>query len=118
MLGREVSVDGGSFSTDVELQPGANLIDVDASAASRRPDFAVLRVVYEQRVSLPDVSGSDADSAKEQLEGLGLKVATDDAGGFFDSILPGDPKVCSMQPRAGTQVLPGSDVTLSVARDC
>ena len=42
----------------------------------------------------------------------------EDAGGFFDSLLPGDPKVCSMQPRAGTQVLPGSDVTLSVARDC
>ena len=119
MLGREVSVDGGSFSTDVELQPGANLIDVDASAASRRPDFAVLRVVYEQRVALPDVSGADADSAKEQLEGLGAEGRrSDDAGGFFDSILPGDPKVCSMQPRAGTQVLPGSDVTLSVARDC
>lgn len=118
VLGRDVSVDGGSFSTDVELQPGANLIDVDASAPSRRPDFAVLRVVYEQRVALPDVSGSDADSAQEQLEGLGLKVSMDDAGGFFDSILPGDPKVCSMQPRAGTQVLPGSDVTLSVARDC
>ena len=75
VLGREVSVDGGSFSTDVELEPGANLIDVDASAPSRRPDFAVLRVVYEQRVALPDVSGSDADAAQEQLEGLGLKVS-------------------------------------------
>ena len=90
----------------------------DASAPSRRPDFAVLRVVYEPRVALPDVSGSDADSAQEQLEGLGLKVSMEDAGGFFDSILPGDPKVCSMQPRAGAQVLPGSEVTLSVARDC
>ena len=69
-------------------------------------------------MALPDVSGSDADTAQEQLEGLGLKVSMDDAGGFFDPILPGDPKVCSMQPRAGAQVLPGSDVTLSVARDC
>ncbi len=118
VLGRDVSVDGGSFSTDVELQPGANLIDVDASAARRRPDFAVLRVVYEQRVALPDVAGDDADSAQEQLEGLGLEVTFDDAGGFFDSILPGDPKVCTMQPRAGAQVLPGATVALSVARDC
>ena len=41
-----------------------------------------------------------------------------DNGGFFDPILPGDPKVCEMQPGAGAQVLPGSEVTLLVARDC
>ena len=69
-------------------------------------------------MALPDVGGSDADTAQEQLEGLGLKVSTQDAGGFFDSLLPGDPKVCSMRPRAGAQVLPGSEVALSVARDC
>jgi hypothetical protein len=118
VLGRDVSVDGGSFSTDVDLEPGANLIDVDASAPRRRPDFAVLRVVYEQRVALPDVAGGDADSAQEQLEGLGLTVSMRDDGGFFDSILPGDPKVCAMDPEPGTQVMPGSEVTLSVARDC
>lgn len=118
VLGRDVSVDGGSFSTDVDLEPGANLIDVDASAPSRRPDFAVLRVIYEQRVALPDVVAGDADAAQEQLEGLGLDVAMQHDGGFFDSILPGDPKVCAMDPEAGTQVLPGSEVTLTVARDC
>ena len=69
-------------------------------------------------MALPDVAGDDADSAQEQLEGLGLEVTFDDAGGFFDSILPGDPKVCTMQPRAGAQVLPGATVALSVARDC
>ena len=42
----------------------------------------------------------------------------EDAGGFFDPILPGDPKVCELSPRAGAQVLPGSEVTLRVARDC
>ena len=38
--------------------------------------------------------GTDADAAQEQLEGLGLNVSKQDAGGFFDPLLPGDPKVC------------------------
>ena len=118
VLGREVAVDGGEFRTEVELVPGSNLIDVAASASGRRPDFASLRVVFEARVAVPDVVGRDADTAREELEGLGLEVQTDDAGGLLDPILPGDPKVCEMEPAAGAQVLPGSDVTLRVARDC
>ena len=55
---------------------------------------------------------------QEQLEGLGLKVRTENGGGFLDPLLPGDPKVCELRPRAGAQVLPGSEVTLRVARDC
>jgi Glucodextranase, domain B/PASTA domain len=118
VLGQDVSVAGGRFATRVDLEPGANLIDVAASAGGRRPDFAALRVVFEQRVALPDVVGRDADTAREELEGLGLEVATEDAGGFLDPILPGDPKVCAMEPEAGAQVLPGSAVTLLTARDC
>jgi hypothetical protein len=118
VLGRDVAVDGGRFVTAVDLEPGANLIDVAASANGRRPDFAALRVVFEQRVALPDVVGRDADTAQEELEGLGLEVGTEDAGGFLDPLLPGDPKVCEMQPEAGTRVLPGSGVTLRTARDC
>ena len=118
VLGREIAVDGGSFRTEVALEPGANLIDVAASANGRRPDFAALRVVREERVALPDVVGRDADAAQEELEALGLTVETDDAGGFLDPLLPGDPSVCDMQPGAGEQVLPGTAVTLLVARDC
>ena len=118
VLGRDVAVDGGEFRTDVELEPGANLIDVAASANGRRPDFAAVRVVFEERVVLPDVVGRDADTAQEELEGLGLDVRTDDAGGFLDSILPGDPKVCAMEPEPGARVLPGTEVTVRVARDC
>ena len=118
VLGREVPVDGGSFRAEVPLEPGANLIDVAAERRGRRPDFAVARIVREVRLPVPDVGGSDADTAQEQLEGLGLEVAIEDAGGFFDPILPGDPKVCEQQPAAGTQVLPGSEVMLLVARDC
>ena len=119
VLGSEVDVqDDGRFSTEVTLEPGANLIDVAGSARGRRPDFAALRVVREQRVVLPDLVGRDADTAQEELEGLGLKVAAEDAGGFFDPLLPGDPKVCTMAPEAGEQVLPGTEVTLRVAREC
>ena len=116
--GHDVDVDAGSFSTTVALEPGVNLIDVAAGARGRRPDFAVTRVVREVRLPIPDVVGKDADSATEQLDGLGLNVRSEDAGGFLDPLLPGDPKVCETRPRPGAQVLPGSDVTLLVARDC
>jgi len=118
VLGSDVDVEDGRFSTEVALEPGANLIDVAGSARGRRPDFAALRVVREQRVALPDLVGRDADTAQEELEGLGLEVATEDAGGFFDPLLPGGPKVCTMAPEAGAQVLPGTEVTLGIARDC
>ena len=118
VLGNDVSVEGGRFTAEVALEPGANLIDVAASAEGRRADFAAMRIVREQRVPLPDVVGDDADTAEDQLAGLGLDVVKRDNGGFFDPILPGDPKVCEMQPGAGAQVLPGSEVTLLVARDC
>jgi glucodextranase-like protein/PASTA domain-containing protein len=118
VLGRDVAVDGGSFSAEVPLEPGANLIDVSAGARGRRPDFAVARIVREVRVPVPDLVGADADTAQDQLEGLGLTVRLENAGGFLDPILPGDPKVCDLRPRPGAQVLPGSEVTLLVARDC
>jgi hypothetical protein len=118
VLGRDVAVDGGEFRSEVELEPGSNLIDVAASANGRRPDFAALRVVFEARVALPDVVGRDADTAQEELEGLGLEVEAEDAGGLLDPILPGDPTVCDMEPEAGAEVLPGSTVTVRVARDC
>ena len=47
-----------------------------------------------------------------------MNVVAEDGGGFFDPLLPGDPKVCEQEPRPGTHVLPGSEVTLLVARDC
>ena len=118
VAGRDVPVEAGRFSTEVVLEPGVNLIDVAAGARGRRPDFAVMRVVREVRLPVPGLLGDDVDKAQEQLEGLGLTARIEDAGGFFDPILPGDPKVCEQRPRPGTQVAPGSEVTLRVARDC
>jgi len=118
VLGKDVGVESGRWHAEVPLEPGANLVDVAASADGRRTAFASLRIVLEVRVTVPDVTGDDADSAQDQLEGLGLDVAMEDAGGFLDPLLPGDPKVCSIKPNPGTEVLPGSSVTLAVARDC
>ena len=118
VLGKDVGVESGRWHAEVPLEPGANLIDVAASASGRRPDFEAMRVVREERVAVPDVIGIDADTAQDQLEGLGLKVRLEDAGGFFDPILPGDPKVCESDPGPGAQVLPGSRVSLQVARNC
>ena len=118
VLGEDIGVEAGRWHAEVPLEPGANLVDVAASADGRRPDFASLRIVLEVRVTIPDLLGADADSAQDQLEGLGLEVSTQDGGGFFDPILPGDPKVCATEPRAGAEVLPGAEVTLLVAREC
>lgn len=118
VLGEDVGVEAGRWHAEVPLDPGANLVDVAASAGGRRPDFASLRIVLEVRVTVPDLVGADADSAQNQLEGLGLKVTMEEGGGFFDPILPGDPAVCATDPQAGAEVLPGAGVTVVVARDC
>ena len=118
VLGRPASVDGASFTARVSLRPGANVIDVAATAPGRRAAFAALRVVREIRVRVPDLTGQDAAAAQAQLSGLGLRVDERRGGGLFDPLLPGSPKVCESRPDPGTQVLPGTTVELVVARAC
>jgi hypothetical protein len=118
VLGREVEVSGGSFSTTVSLEEGANLIDVAASAPGRRPASTALRVVRQVPVEIPDVEGDEPEAAVEALEGLGLDVRLRRGGGLLDSLLPGDVGVCSTDPDAGTKVRPGSAVTVEVAKVC
>lgn len=118
VLGRQVTVSGGSFATEVALEEGANLIDVAAVAAGRRPSTTAVRVVREVPVTVPDVAEQDLETATERLEALGLNVETEKGGGLFDDLLPGETGVCSSQPGAGSEVKPGSTVTLRVARVC
>ena len=75
-------------------------------------------VVREVPVTIPDVVGDELDGASGRLEALGLKVETEEGGGLFDDLLPGDTGVCAIEPAAGTEVKPGSTVTLRVARVC
>src|SRR5262249_2551879 len=72
--GKSASVSGGSFSADVSLSPGDNVIDVTASAPGRRPDADAVRVTRDMRVEIPDLVGHAADDAASRLKGLGLKV--------------------------------------------
>lgn len=118
VLGRPATVDGARFSARVALRPGANLIDVAATASGRRAAFAALRVVREIRVRVPDLAGQDATAAEAELTGLGLRVDERRGGGLFDPLIPGSPKVCESRPEPGVQVLPGTTVELVVARAC
>jgi hypothetical protein len=118
VLGRAASVAGDTFSARVRLHPGANIIDVAATAPGRRAAFAALRVTREVRVRVPDLAGRDAAAAEAQLTDLGLEVDEQRGGGLFDPLLPGDPKVCESRPGPGAELLPGTTVQLVVARAC
>jgi hypothetical protein len=118
ILGRDVDVTAGSFTTEVVLDEGANLIDVTASAPGRRPVSTALRVVREVPVEVPDLRGDDPEEAVETLEGLGLDAEVRRGGGLLDDLLPGEVAVCESDPEDGTRVRPGTTVTLEVAKVC
>ena len=117
--GRGVPVSGGRFSTNVGLLPGTNLIDVVAGAPDgARPAMVALRVRREVKVSVPDLAGVTPSDAKDTLAGLGLKADVQESSGFLDFLLPENARVCDTEPPAGTDVDPGSTVTVFAAKNC
>jgi hypothetical protein len=118
VLGRPAPVTGGSFSIDVPLQEGMNVVDVAASARGRSPALAALRLRRDTRVAVPDVTGEDRDTAAAQLDQLGLSVQEDRGGGFLDPLLPGPWRVCATDPAAGAKLPRGGTVTLETAKRC
>jgi hypothetical protein len=118
ILGKPVDVGTGRFTASVDLDPGANIIDVAASADGRRPAVTAIRVVREMPVSVPDLAGERPDVARQRLEALGLQVLVQEGGSFFDELFGGDFRVCSSDPDAGETVRPGTTVTLDVQRGC
>ncbi len=116
--GKAASVTGGTFTGEVQLDPGANVIDVAASAPGRRPDADAVRVTRDIRVEIPDVMGQASDDALKQLKGLGLDAQEQRSGNFLDRFFGGGDQVCELHPRAGELVDPGSTVTVVVAPDC
>jgi hypothetical protein len=118
VAGRPAAVNGGSFSVVVPLGTGANVIDVAATAGDQRPAVAALRVLRDNRVTVPALAGQDPDVAQARLEDLGLEVDRQRGGGFFDPLVPAAPRVCSVRPRPGTRVSPGTRVTEVWARHC
>jgi Glucodextranase, domain B/PASTA domain len=117
--GKDVDVSGGRFRTNVQLLPGTNLVDVVAGAAGgARPAMVALRVRREVTVAVPDLIGVTPSDAKDSLAGLGLRADVQESHGFFDFLLPVDARVCATDPKARTQVDPGTTVKVLAAKSC
>ena len=116
--GKAVAVSGGAFSATVVLEEGANVIDVSATMPGRSAAFAALRVTYDPRVTVPDLTGVQDDEAADRIEALGLDPGLESIGGLFDELRSGPRRVCESDPPAGTVVDPGSAVTLRTAKRC
>ncbi len=118
VLGQKVPVSRGTFTTDVTLQPGNNIIDVLAGAPHAVAAMAAVRVYRQVEVTVPEVSGDSPSAATRALRAAGLVAQIQNNGNFFDFLLPSSPQVCSSSPAAGHSVPPGSAVTLSVSKTC
>lgn len=116
--GRPATVTGGSFSLQVPLRPGSNVVDVLAGAPPEQAAMTAVRIFRQVAVRLPDLSGMSAADATSQLTGLGLRAEVHESSGILETILPDDPAVCSTSPPAGQAVQPGATVQVSVSKTC
>ena len=116
--GKSTAVRRGAFSTTVSLDEGLNVIDVAASMPGRSTAFAALRVTYDPRVTVPDLTGVVDDEAARRLDKLGLDASLQAVGGLLDEFRSGARRVCESDPAAGTTVEPGTEVLLKTAKRC
>ena len=116
--GRTARVDGGTFTSEVPLAHGANVIDVAATARGRSAALTAFRVTREERVAVPDLVGMSVDDAARDADRLDLRLESERGGGFLDSLVPRRIGVCEQSPTAGKQVRRGSTVSVLVARAC
>lgn len=118
VLGRPALVAQGSFVVTVPLEPGANVVDVAASAGRRTPAFAALRITRDVLVSVPDLAGIVEDDVAGALQPLGLTASVRRGGGIFDLLRSGPRAVCEQHPAAGQRVRRGDTVRVIVAKRC
>ena len=116
--GEKAAVSNGAFSKVVSLREGTNVIDVSATSPGRTAAFAALRVTYDPRVTVPDLTGEVDEDAAAKVEAAGLDVELDSVGGLFDELRSGPRRVCESDPPAGVTVDPGTTVTLKTAKSC
>jgi hypothetical protein len=118
VLGERAEVSGGTFTARVALEPGANVIDVIATARGRGPAMTAFRVTREVPVKVPDLDGLEVAELEQQLGDAGLKPDVTERGGLIEEILPGAPAVCEQDPEAGAEVKRGTTVHVVVAKSC
>jgi hypothetical protein len=119
VVGQKAPVSGGGeFTATVALEPGANVIDVMATASGRGPALTAFRVTREVPVTVPDLGGKTEDEVQQTLDSLGLKAEIEKGGGLIEDLLPGDRAVCEQDPQAGAQVKRGSRVHVVVSKSC
>jgi hypothetical protein len=118
VLGQPADVVAGAFTARVPLQPGANVIDLQATAKGRGPSLTAVRVTREMPISVPDLSHLSTEDAQARVARLGLRLRTEDGGGLLEGILPGTPGVCDQRPSAGSEAHKGDIVTVLVAKRC
>lgn len=116
--GHAARVSNGTFTTDVRLDHGANVIDVAATARGRAAALTAFRITREERVAVPELTGQSLEDAEKQAAELGLELKPERGGGFLDSLVPRRIGVCDQDPAAGKRVRRGSTVRLLVARSC
>jgi hypothetical protein len=116
--GRAARVQGGSFTSDVKLAHGANVIDVAATARGRSAALAAFRVTREERVAVPELVGMTVEDAARDADRIDLRLESERGGGFLDSLVPRRISVCEQSPAAGKQVRRGTTVRVLVARSC
>jgi hypothetical protein len=118
VLGRLAEVSDGTFNAQVSLEPGANVIDVMATARGRGPALTAFRVTRELPVQVPDLDGLEVREAQERVAGAGLELEVTKGGGLFDDLIPAEPAVCEQDPEAGAEVRRGTVVHVEVRRSC
>jgi hypothetical protein len=118
VLGQPADVVAGTFTVRVPLQPGANVIDLAATAKRHAPTLTAVRVTREMPIVVPDLSHLTTDDAQARVARLGLRLRTENGGGLLEGILPGTPGVCDQRPAAGDEVHKGDIVTVLVAKRC
>jgi hypothetical protein len=119
VLGQRAPVSGGgTFRAKVPLEPGANVIDVMATAPRRGPALTAFRVTREVLVSVPELDGKAVADAEQTLRAAGLGIEVEQDGGLIEELLPGEPAVCEQDPGPGTQVRRGTRVHVVVSKTC
>jgi PASTA domain-containing protein/glucodextranase-like protein len=118
VAGQRVAISGGSFSVQVPLRRGPNVVDVIAGAARAVGAMTAVQVYREVPIAVPDLTGDNPSDAVTRLGELGLKAQVQEASGLIESLIPVAAQVCVTTPAAGQLLPPGSEVTVHVAKLC